>query len=145
MIRPTVRMGDRESLDSRSPGERRGWLLVPFVPVVAVAAFGWWYFTANQVDVFVSHSSGIDPVLVDSLDPEPLLVTISPPGRIDGTQVFEDGVPVARPSGSGEGELLVSLERLDAGHHEVEIRVARPLWAPKTLTIHVDVQTGAGR
>lgn len=123
---------------------RPHWVALVVAIAVAVAA-GWRLVSVNRVDVTFSHPSGVAPVLVELAEPEPLLVTVAPSRRTDGTEVFVDGLPVAHPPGPQDGQLLVGLDGLEPGVHEIKVRVPRPTWVAATVTIEVEIQSGPRR
>ncbi len=107
--------------------------------VVLVAVMTWWVVTLNRVDVQTTLTSGSQSFVVELPDPEPLIATISPARRVEGTEVLIDGRMVAHPPGQDPGQIVISLEDLAPGKHSIEIRVPRPTWTPNSVEIEIEV------
>ena len=130
----------------RNPAPKAGRGLLSGVAIIAaVAALGWWVVSVNSVSVQTSLPESTQPFVVELPDPEPLIVTISPSRRADGTEVLVDGQSVAHPPGESAGQLVIALDWLEPGLHQIEIRVPRPTWVTESIEIEVEVVSGTAR
>lgn len=107
--------------------------------VALVAALGWWVVTLNRVTVQTSLRDADAPFVVELPNPEPLVVTVSPARRVEGTEVLIDGRSVPHPLGEQPGQIIIALDRLQPGRHSIKIRVPRPTWVSESVEIEVEV------
>ena len=119
-----------------SPGRRAA---TRALIVGLVAALSWWVVSLNRISVQTSLPDGSRSFVVELPDPEPLVVTISPARRVEGTEVLIDGRRVAHPPGAEPGQIIITLDRLEPGQHTIEIRVPRPTWTPESVEVGVEI------
>ncbi len=135
--------GNVSPLSSAAPVGRR--LLTRSAIIAGVVAVGWWVVSLNRISVQISSPGNGESLVVELPDPEPLIVTISPSRRLDGTEVLIDGRRVAHPAGDEPGQLVVALDQLEPGIHQIEIRVLRPTWLTESVEIEVKVVASTTR
>lgn len=109
------------------------------------ASLGWWVVSLNRISVQTSLPDGSRSVVVELPDPEPLVVTISPARRVEGTEVLIDGQRVAHPPGAEPGQIIITLDRLEPGQHTIEIRVSRPTWISESVEVGVEILPSSTR